>query len=41
MTSSIATVVDPQPVAGSSQILLELNGDQTTLARGEVAQHKP
>ena len=37
----IATVIDPEPVPGSSQILLDLNGDQITLARGEVAQHKP
>ena len=39
--NKIATVIDPEPVPGSSQILLNLNGDQITLARGEVAQHKP
>lgn len=38
--NKIATVIDPEPVPGSSQILLDLNGDQITLARGEVAQHK-
>lgn len=32
----IATVLDPEPVPGSSQILLDLNGDLITLARGEV-----
>ena len=37
----IATVIDPEPVPGSSQIMLDLNGDQITLARGEVAHHKP
>ena len=34
--NKIATVIDPEPVTGSSQILLDLNGDQITLARGEV-----
>ena len=28
----------PEPVPGSSQILLNLNGDQITLARGEVEE---
>lgn len=34
----IATVIDPEPVPGSSQMLLDLNGDQITLARGEVEE---
>ena len=34
----IAIVIDPEPVTGSSQILLDLNGDQITLARGEVEE---
>lgn len=34
--NKIATVIDPEPVPGSSQILLDLNGDLITLARGEV-----
>lgn len=36
--NKIATVIDPEPVPGSSQILLDLNGDQITLARGEVEE---
>lgn len=37
----IATVLDPEPVPGSSQILLDLNGDLITLARGEVEYLTP
>lgn len=39
--NKIATVIDPEPVPGSSQVWLAVDGVKVVVAAHEVEQHKP
>ena len=41
LIGKIAKVIDPEPVRGSSQILLELDGQKLTLSKQEIELLKP